>query len=480
VTPRNAAAVAELCRRLEGIPLAIELAAARAKVLTPSQMLAHLERRFDFLVSRKRDAVERHRSLWSAVEWSVRLLSADLRRFFYQLSVFRGGWSVEAAEAICEVPLALEYLEHLAECSLALAEETEWGMRFRMLETLREFAEASLREEERAVAVQKHLDYFLSLAQTAASAMHGPEQQSWLERLESEHDNLRAALTGCLPLTDPPAGRAPSDAAAGLRLAVALARFWFMRGYLSEGRRWLTALLEGTAAPAELRGKALHAIGGLAREQGEYLTARSSLEASLTLRREIGDSAGIAETLTALGLIMTRQGRPEQAHIYYEENNHVHSRGISTRKEAAIFWNASAAVGERRTDARRRAEPVRLGIQRHGPAGQRHLHGQRHPGTGDRIDRRGGRHSRQRFQPGAQVRWHGLGLGIQPVRRTGQRHLHDRKSLGHRYPGSGTWNDRSGRHRRQRQPQPGVEGRRHRLGLGRQRIRPAGQRHIHT
>src|SRR5262249_15124560 len=138
VTNQNAAAVAELVHRLEGIPLAIELAAARAQVLTPAQMLAQLSDRVSFLTSRRRDLAERHRRLEGAIEWSYRLLVPELQRFFGRLSVFRGGWTVEAAEAICEEPLALDYLEQLRECSLVLSGETDLNMRFRMLETLRE------------------------------------------------------------------------------------------------------------------------------------------------------------------------------------------------------------------------------------------------------------------------------------------------------------------------------------------------------
>src|SRR5262249_53248175 len=143
-TNRNAAAVAELCIRLEGIPLALELAAARAQVLTPGQMLRQLARRFEFLVSRKRDGAERHQTLHAAMDWSYRLLSPELQRFFARLSVFRGGWTLEPAEAVCNEPLALDALAQLRECSLVLAEEDGEETRFRMLETLREFGQEYL------------------------------------------------------------------------------------------------------------------------------------------------------------------------------------------------------------------------------------------------------------------------------------------------------------------------------------------------
>ena len=157
VTSGNAPAVAELCHRLEGLPLAIELAAARALVLTPAQMLKQLEQRFGFLVSRKRDATERHKTLEAAIEWSYRLLTPELQRFFARLSVFRGGWTAEAAEAVCEEPLALDYLAQLRECSLVLAEETRGGrMRFRMLESLREYAANNYLAEGRPLNRERH------------------------------------------------------------------------------------------------------------------------------------------------------------------------------------------------------------------------------------------------------------------------------------------------------------------------------------
>src|SRR5262249_47748769 len=150
LTVSNARAVEELCRRLEGIPLALELAAARANVMSPAQMLGQLGRRLDFFVNRQRDTIARHRTLRSAMEWSYHLLSAEGQRFFARLSVFRGGWTAGAAEAVCEEPLAVDYLAQLRDASLILAEERGEEMRFRMLETVREYAMEQLSEEERA------------------------------------------------------------------------------------------------------------------------------------------------------------------------------------------------------------------------------------------------------------------------------------------------------------------------------------------
>ncbi|HLV80822.1 MAG TPA: hypothetical protein VKT32_11095 [Chthonomonadaceae bacterium] len=195
VTAGNAGDVALLCAELEGLPLAIELAAARAKALTPSQIRERLSERFALLASKKSDKGERHRSLWAAIDWSYHLLPPDLQQFFARLSLFRGGWSLEAAAAVCNEPLALDYLSQLQGHSLLSAEESAPELRFGMLESLRDYAAEQLQEKERQNVARQHGDYFLRLAEQSSSQLTGPEQQRWLARLEREHDNLRAALT---------------------------------------------------------------------------------------------------------------------------------------------------------------------------------------------------------------------------------------------------------------------------------------------
>jgi predicted ATPase/DNA-binding SARP family transcriptional activator len=325
ITRQNALAVAELCERLEGIPLALELAAGRAQVLTPAQMLAQLENRFDFLVSRRRDVAARHRTLRGAVEWSFQLLAPGLQRFFAGLSVFRGGWSLEAAETVCEAwasedagpgpGLALDYLAQLRECSLILTEETSpaaSAMRFRMLETLRAYAMQQLSSGERIALRERHRNYFLALAEEAEPHLLDAEQMVWLERLEKEHDNLRAALDWC---------RTQESAEAGLRLAIALRRFWEIRGYAGEGRQYLADLLAQQAAlPADLRASALTAAGSLAGEQGDYAAARALTEESLAIRREREDTPGIADSLYHLGVVAEEQGDYGAARRLLEES----------------------------------------------------------------------------------------------------------------------------------------------------------------
>jgi predicted ATPase/DNA-binding SARP family transcriptional activator len=294
VTAGNAPAVAALCHRLEGIPLALVLAAARAQVLTPAQMLAHTEKRFDFLVSRQRDAASRHRTLRAAIDWSYRLLSPELQQFFARLSVFRGGWTLEAAEAVCEAPDALGNLEQLRECSLVVVEEQGSEARYRLLETLREYADEQLTPGERTDLRRRHADYCLALAEEAEQHLTRADQAAWQDRLKVEHDNLRAALDWA-----PASGKTE----AGLRLAGALWQFWEGQGALSEGRERLVGLLSqsGTTERTAARAKALYAAGYLTFKLGDPMGARVLQEESLAIWQEMADPRGMAISLHALG-----------------------------------------------------------------------------------------------------------------------------------------------------------------------------------
>jgi predicted ATPase/DNA-binding SARP family transcriptional activator/transposase/uncharacterized protein HemY len=324
VTAANAAAVAELCRRLEGIPLAIELAASRAQVLTPAQMLIRLEERFDFLVSRRRGVTPRHMSLRAAIEWSYHLLPGRLQRLFATLSIFRGGWTLQAAEAVCagescSVEEIVAGLEQLREGSLILAipprPGEEEGLRFRMLETLREFAQAQLPPEERTMREQRATAYYLALAERAEAALGGPGQARALQELEAERENLTAAIAGC---------RARRELEAGLRLASALERFWQTRGPVPEGRAHLAALLSlaasnGEPLSATVRARACRVAGVLACEQGKFAEARRLIEESLALRRAAGDAAGMADSLHQLGVLALCDGQYGKARSLLEE-----------------------------------------------------------------------------------------------------------------------------------------------------------------
>ncbi len=349
VTNSNAHAVAELCDRLEGIPLALELAAARALVMTPSQMLAQLSRRFEFLVSRRRGVAERQRTLRAAVDWSFRLLSPQLQEFFTDLSVFRGGWTVEAAEVVCDEPLAIDYLAQLRDCSLVLTEDTLHGIRFRMMETLRDYAGERLSPDDQKTAVKRHTDYYLELAVCSETALLGPDQQEWLDRLELEQANFRSALERC--------GAYEENLAAGLKMAGALSRFWSIRGHSREGRRLAEMLLD-RAKSSQSDGPdvsdrspaiamALDAAGSMAHDMGDFGPAAAYLETSLTMWREIDDKRRIANSLNLLANVLLDRGDEEAARPLYEEALSLFGEVEDRRGTGMVLGNQAVAAMER-------------------------------------------------------------------------------------------------------------------------------------
>jgi predicted ATPase/DNA-binding SARP family transcriptional activator len=335
LTEINRTPIATICQQLEGIPLALELAAAWVQTLTPAQILARLTPRFKLLVSRNADVPIRHASLRVALDWSVDQLYPDDRRFFTYLAVFRGGWTLEAAEAVCTEPNSLEYLTQLRERSLLIAEENADGMRFRLLETLREYADWQLGDKTRAEIANRHAAYYLELAEQAFKEIYGPDAALWLDRLEAERDNLYAALDWTL--------RHP-ETATGLQLAGALSRFWYVRGYAEEGLRWLErALRVCPDAPALLRAHALAGAGHLAYSQGNFEEARLYFEQALTLRREMDDDLGVASVLGGLGLVAndlgdypTAQGLFEEALALFRERNDPHGISITLANLARV------------------------------------------------------------------------------------------------------------------------------------------------
>ena len=315
LTPSNAAAVATLCRTLEGIPLAIELVAARAMTLTPTQMKERLTQRFALLTSRRGDKGTRHRSLWAALEWSHDLLPPDLRRFFAGLSVFRGG-TAEAAEAVCEEPQALEFLTQLRERSLLVIEDSQEERRFRLLETLREFGTEHLPPEERQPLARRHAEYFLRLAEEASPCLTGPGQRLWLDRLEADHENLRRALTWWLAED----GGAEEDGADGaLRMCGALWRFWAVRGHYAGGRDWIEQALARPGGSPEARGLAANGAGNLASEQADYPAAEAWYRESLAVMRALDHRAAVAACLSNLGRIAMHRENYEEADALHEE-----------------------------------------------------------------------------------------------------------------------------------------------------------------
>jgi predicted ATPase/DNA-binding SARP family transcriptional activator len=341
----NAAAVADVCRRLEGLPLALELAAARAAVLTPAQMLQHLERRFDFLVGQHRDTPARHRTLRAAIEGSYRLLSPDQQRFFTRLAVFRGSWTLAAAEWIASPPTAVDDLERLRECSLVTVEHTDGEVRFRMLEALREYARELWTPEEQTTTELRHAQYFLTLAEQAAPQLQGADQEVWLERLEREHGNLRAALDWAA---------AHGEAVLGLRLGGALWEFWQVRGHPTEGRKRLADLLAlpGASERTAFRAKALLGAGALASDQGDYTAAGYLLQESLSIWRELGEESAIADTLHFLADVAYYQSHYDEARALYEESLALR-RGLRDRRGIARSLESLGSLTRRLYDFQR-------------------------------------------------------------------------------------------------------------------------------
>ncbi|MGA8310447.1 MAG: protein kinase [Terriglobales bacterium] len=316
----NATAVAEICARLDGLPLAIELAAARVKVLSPSSMRTRLTSRLQLLTGGARDMPERQQTLRAAIDWSYDLLSEAEQRLFRRLSVFVGGCTLEGAEAVCDTKsdLDLDLLDGMAsmvdKSLVQRVEQAKGEMRFVMLETIREYALEKLEASgEEASTKRVHAAYCLVLAEEQAAEQSGTEGAEWLERFTLEHDNFRASLEW---LT------ATGDADWGLRLGTALFRFWEMREYLAEGRDRLGKLLKlpGAAAPTKARARALFAAGVLAIEQGDYASSDALVRESLEIARQLGDKQGAAVSLNALAVNARDQGDVAVARSLFEES----------------------------------------------------------------------------------------------------------------------------------------------------------------
>jgi predicted ATPase/class 3 adenylate cyclase len=314
LTVPHAPVVAEIVRRLDGLPLAIELAAARVRLLPPAALLKRLESRLSVLTGGPRDAPVRQRTLRDEIAWSYGLLSNDEQALFRRLAAFVGGCTLAAAEAVAGRDGDLDVfagLGSLVDSSLVRQDEHDGEPRFTMLETIREYGLERLTESGEEPAVRKSLAaYFLALAQAAEPELTGPTQFTWLAQLETEHSNLRAVLEWTLE----------HDAETALRLAGALGRFWRYRAYFTEGRSWLErALAEGPAGMTQDRAKALHGAGVLARQQSDYRQAAVLLDEALAHYRELGDEHGVADALDGLGNVALGQGDLERAEKLFEE-----------------------------------------------------------------------------------------------------------------------------------------------------------------
>ncbi len=353
LTAESAAAVAQVCRRLDGLPLAIELAATRVRLLPPAALLARLEQRLPLLTGGARDLPARQRTLRGAIDWSYQLLAPEEQRLFRCLGVFGGGATLEAVEAISDDPGALERLATLEEQSmLRVSASREGESRLALLETLREYALDQLRAigEEEAVR-RAHAEYYLGRAETAAPLLTGVDQTAALAALERDHDNLRSALRWCLD---------GDQRETAVRLGGALWRFWLLHGHFSEGQRWCddllacdggvlaghwAKLLRGAGVLAFYQGDlrraarvcgdslslydqlgdkagaaaAIHTLAQVARNGGDYAASAAMFERSLALAREAGDTRGVADAVGYLAMVRYFQGDLERARSGFEE-----------------------------------------------------------------------------------------------------------------------------------------------------------------
>jgi predicted ATPase/DNA-binding CsgD family transcriptional regulator/Tfp pilus assembly protein PilF len=355
LTETNARTVAEIVTRLDGLPLALELAAARVKALTPETLLERLGRRLDLLTGGARDLPERHRTLRAAIAWSHDLLDDDERALFRRLSVFAGGWTLEAAEAVCgeepratsnqqpgeaasvSLPVArcplLDLLSRLVDASLVVLDEQREG-RYRFLETIREYAGEQLGESgEQAAFRARQAAYATYLGETAMPHLHGgADQAQWMARLEDEHDNLRAGLEWNLS--------SEGDPTAALRLCGRLSRFWSLRGYLREGRAWTERALAATPnGSARDRSVALNGAGVLAIQQGDMVAPRTWWTESLELLRDLGEAAGVGNLLNNLGTLAWQQGDIDEALVLFEESIEIFRGLDDTFRVATLLRN---------------------------------------------------------------------------------------------------------------------------------------------
>ena len=366
LTEANTAAVVQIARQLDGVPLALELAAARVRALSVEQIAARLDDRFQLLTGGSRTALPRQQTLRALIDWSWDLLSADEKQLLRRLSVFAGGWTLEAAEAIAkdegalrgmtdEIDLAallhpssfrlhpfdvLNLLTRLVDKSLVVADDHDGASRYRLLETIRQYAREQLLQAGAAEAKAvrgRHVAFFLALVEQAAPALRGGEQVVWLARLEAEHDNLRAALQW----TRQPAGMSVplGGPEVSLRLAGGLARFWYLHGYWSEGRGWLRPALASPGpepAPASLRRARAEALAGLAwlmDENGEDIPL---YQASLALARELDDRVGMATALRGWGATLVNQGEHAQARSHLQA-------ALELADAAGYLWGVALA-----------------------------------------------------------------------------------------------------------------------------------------
>ena len=341
VSSDNVRPVVQVCQRLGGIPLAIELAAARVKVLAVEQIATRLDDRFRLLTGGGRTVLPRHQTLRATMDWSYDLLSENERTVLQRLSVFSGGWTLEAAESVCagekvKTPDILDLLTQLVDKSMVGVSRTDGDTRYGLLETVRQYAYEKFEEAGGGGDLRRrHCRWYLRLAEEAGLRWGGSAMPVWIERLEREHDNFRGALEW--------SGSEAGDHEFGLQLAIALVRFWEMRGYFTEGRRWLESLIaRSESVPPLLKAAALNAAGILAYRQGSYPRVSELCSKALALCEAHGDRRGAGRALHFLAHVMQAQGDYAVATVMMERSVALHRAG----GEAADLANSVDCLGE--------------------------------------------------------------------------------------------------------------------------------------
>jgi predicted ATPase len=311
LTEKNRAAVAQICTRLDGIPLAIELAAARVRAMSVEEIATRLDERFNLLVG-SRTAAPRQQTLRALFDWSFTLLSEGERILLRRLSIFPGSWNLPAAEEIClgggiEKSSVLNLLTGLIDKSLVSTEEADCERRYHFLQTIRDYSQERLAESDEYVELsRRHAEYFANLTDRFINRANSAQQDQWLARLETEHDNLTRALEWLNQDENPPECL--------LRMAISLGDFWEIRGHINEGRAWIErALAKNIQAPPDLRARGLHTAGNLATRQGDFAQSRAMHEGSLALFIDLNDQPGIAYELDSLGEVAHALGDLERA-----------------------------------------------------------------------------------------------------------------------------------------------------------------------
>jgi DNA-binding CsgD family transcriptional regulator len=325
MTFQNVQAIIDVCRRLDGIPLALELAATRVRLLSVEQIAARLDDRFRLLAGGSRTAPPRQRTLRATLDWSFALLEDSERRLFNRLSIFAGGWTLKAAEAICtadgiEPGDVLDLLSRLVDQSLVVADHRGSQVRYRLLETMRQYAAEKLADSGESTSIgRRHRDWFLAQAESSPLHLFDPQHVAWLAE---ELDNLRTALRWSIERT---------EVEVGLRLATAMSAFWHQRGAYAEGRAWLAEVFRlrvVEAAPSSTRAIALARAAVLAMLQSDLPSARALIDESATIARRIGDSRALADAQCIRGIIARNVGDLEQAVVHFEEGRFVsHEHG---------------------------------------------------------------------------------------------------------------------------------------------------------